>query len=143
MQVIHLSAASTQESQIIQEGLTDYNILRIASLPRTTIQKWDFVLKDAKGNLIGGINAEYVNWGILFISLLFVFENYRGLGLGARLLQHVEQLAKTQGGHLAHTDTLDFQGREFYLKQGYDVFGILEDCPRGHKRYYLKKTLSK
>ena len=29
----------------------------------------------------------------------------------------------------------------FYLKHGYEIFGILEDCPKGHKRYYLKKSL--
>lgn len=30
---------------------------------------------------------------------------------------------------------------DFYIKFGYELFGTLEDCPKGHFRYYLKKTL--
>ncbi|PPE03578.1 hypothetical protein HCUR_00960 [Holospora curviuscula] len=25
--------------------------------------------------------------------------------------------------------TFDFQVKDFYLKQGYEIFGVLEDCP--------------
>ena len=37
--------------------------------------------------------------------------------------------------------TFDFQAKEFYLKHGYEVFGVLEDCPADHQRYYLKKKI--
>ena len=42
---------------------------------------------------------------------------------------------------LIHLDTCDFQSKDFYLKQGYEIFGVLDNCPKGHKRYYLKKML--
>jgi hypothetical protein len=42
---------------------------------------------------------------------------------------------------LAHLDTFDFQAKDFYLKYGYEIFGILDDCLKGLKRYYLKKAL--
>ena len=48
---------------------------------------------------------------------------------------------KKLGATLAHLDTFDFQAKDFYLKHGYEVFGILDDCPKGHKRYYMKKVL--
>lgn len=48
---------------------------------------------------------------------------------------------KEKGGKLVHLDTFDFQAKDFYLKNGYEVFGVLEDCPKGHKRYYLKKNI--
>jgi hypothetical protein len=38
-------------------------------------------------------------------------------------------------------DTFDFQARGFYERNGYELFGTLDDCPPGHKRYYLKKAL--
>jgi len=38
-------------------------------------------------------------------------------------------------------DTFDFQAKDFYTKQGYEVFGILDNCPEGHKRYYMKKNI--
>ena len=46
-----------------------------------------------------------------------------------------------KGAKLIHLDTFDFQAKEFYEKQGYIVFGILENCPEKHYRYYLKKVL--
>jgi hypothetical protein len=36
-------------------------------------------------------------------------------------------------------DTFSFQARPFYEKLGYEVFGQLEDYPRGHSRYFLQK----
>lgn len=30
---------------------------------------------------------------------------------------------------------------ELNLKHGYEVFGVLDECPEGHERYFLKKTL--
>lgn len=38
-------------------------------------------------------------------------------------------------------DTFDFQAKNFYIKQGYEIFGILDNCPEGHKRYYMKKNI--
>lgn len=77
----------------------------------------------------------------MFISVLFVDEPYRGRGLGTWLLKHVEEKAKSTGIRLIHLDTFDFQAKDFYLRQGYEIFGVLEDCPKGHSRYYLKKLL--
>ena len=56
-------------------------------------------------------------------------------------LEEVENDAKSKGAKLIHLDTFDFQAKEFYEKQGYIVFGILENCPEKHYRYYLKKVL--
>jgi GNAT superfamily N-acetyltransferase len=73
---------------------------------------------------------------------LFIDEQHRGKKLGCKLLHFVEQEAKAMGAMLSHLDTFDFQAKDFYLKQGNTQFGILEDCPKGHKRYYLSKTLT-
>lgn len=75
----------------------------------------------------------------LMADVLWIDEKYRHLGYGSKLIKKVENDAIEQGYHLAHLDTFDFQAKEFYLKQGYDVFGELENCPEGHKRFYLRK----
>ena len=77
----------------------------------------------------------------LYISILFVNEDKRGQGLGNFLLEWMEQEAKKENIQLIHLDTFDFQAKDFYLKYGYEVFGVLDDCPKGHKRYYMKKKL--
>ncbi len=133
--------ATLSDNTLIQESLTNYNIEVCPHLPRAECHKLDFVLKDPQGHLLGGINAETVNWGILYISLLFVKKEYRSLGYGSRLLQHVESLARKTNCYLAHTDTLEFQAKDFYLRQGYQIFGTLKDCPKGYNRYYLRKNL--
>ena len=79
-------------------------------------------------------------WNVAYIETLWVDESHRGQGLGAKLLAEVENTAKEKGCYLIHLDTFDFQAKEFYEKQGYVVFGVLEDCPKGHCRYYLKKA---
>ena len=94
------------------------------------------------GVIIGGINANlYFLQSILHIDHLFVDEAYRSLDLGSKLLNHVEEIAKSKGARLSHLDTFDFQAKDFYLKQGYDIFGILDDCPKDHQRFYMKKRL--
>ncbi len=57
----------------------------------------------------------------------------------------MEREAQNKGAILVHLDTFDFQAKDFYLRHGYEVFGVLENPPTGfykqHKRYYLKKNL--
>lgn len=90
-------------------------------------------------NPIDGFNiAEVI---ILYVNILFVKENHRRKNLGSILLQKVEAEAKSIGASLVHLDTFDFQAKGFYIKHGYEIFEILDDCPTGHQRFYLKKKL--
>ena len=110
-------------------------------MPRAEIYRLDFVAKDQNHELMGGIEAKRVNWGILHVELLYVFAPYRGQGVASALLKHVEKKAKEHQCHIAHLSTFDFQVKDFYLRHGYSIFGILENSPRCHRRYYLKKEL--
>lgn len=100
-----------------------------------------YVIRE-NGRMTAGISA-CLDWGfIVHIDLLFVDENHRHKGLGRFLVEKVEREAKILGAGMAQTDTFDFQARDFYIKQGYEVFGEIENSPRpGHKRFYLKKAL--
>ena len=139
---MNILQASSKDNHLLQEAITNYNFQIVPELPRAEICNIDLVIKNDSGEPIGGINAEIVNWGILFISLLFIHEKYRHLGYGSKLLKHVEEKARIKGCHLSHVDTFDFQGKDYYLDHGYTIFGILDECPKGHKRYYLKKALT-
>ena len=65
----------------------------------------------------------------------------RGQGVGSQLLAMAEQEAVARGCHSAYLDTFSFQALPFYQKQGYEVFGTLDNYPGEHKRYFLRKQL--
>ena len=91
-----------------------------------------------RGPLIGGMNGGMA-WGWLYVSHLWIESRMRGKGLGADLLARGEHLARQYGMYGAHLTTASFQARGFYEKQGYSVFGELEDMPPGETLFYMKK----
>ena len=98
-------------------------------------------IKDEKGEVIGGILACLALWNILSIDTLWVKKEFRNKGVGKRLLSVVEADARNRGCHIVYLSTYEFQGKDFYLKNGYEIFGVLEDCPKGHRLYHLSKRL--
>lgn len=130
------------EADFIGEKLVEYNLRQV---PRT--QETDFIsinrkIVDGSGNIIAGCMAELYCWNIAYIEVLWVDESYREKGLGTKLLEEIERISREENCSLIHLDTFDFQAKDFYRKNGYEVFGVLEDCPKGHCRYYMKKSLA-
>jgi GNAT superfamily N-acetyltransferase len=79
--------------------------------------------------------------GRVVTDLLWVKEEHRGQGHGQRLLALAEQEARQRGAKGAYLDTFSFQAPDFYRKKGYEVFGVMQDFPEGHQRYYFRKQL--
>lgn len=98
-------------------------------------------IKDENGEIIGGILACLALWNILSIDTLWVKEEYRNQGVAKQLLNLVEAEARNVGCNITYLSTYDFQAKDFYLKNGYEIFGVLEDCPKEHKLYHLSKRL--
>jgi len=91
--------------------------------------------------IIAGMCADIYTWKEMYLELLFVDKTYRNKGLATMLLDRIEDEAKAMGVTLVHTDTDDFQGKDFYLKQGYETFGVSDECQRSDQRNYIKKSL--
>lgn len=100
------------------------------------------LLRDAPGGkTIGGLWARSVyDW--LYVELLTVPEPLRGRGVGSDLMRRAEEVAMQRGCVGVWLDTYGFQARAFYQKLGYEVFGIIEDHPRGSQRIFLRKRLT-
>jgi GNAT superfamily N-acetyltransferase len=135
-----IEKASEDQISELHKRIVSFNASKVPLTQQETIIFQNYVIKE-NGKVIAGISALIYLWGILYIDVLFVEEEHRKKGLGKILLNKVEQEAVNQGSTLVHLDTFDFQAREFYEKEGYEVFGVLSDCPPGHNRYYLKKIL--
>lgn len=136
-----IEKSTKEEIGYIDNKLDEYNESKVPYTQDTWAIDLNKTIKDKQGNIIGGLKCYLYGWKCLYIELFWVKEEYRKKGCGSQLLREVERAAKEQGCYLAHVDTFDFQGKGFYEKHGYEVFGVLEDCPIGHKKYYLKKNL--
>ncbi|MCY1744562.1 GNAT family N-acetyltransferase [Ensifer sp. SL37] len=89
-------------------------------------------------NATGGLYATD-GYGWAFIRYLAVPEQYRGQGLGRRLIEQAETIARQRGYVGLWLDTFEFQARPFYEKLGFEVFGELEGGDGAIARYFLKK----
>lgn len=132
--------SSSEEEKFIVDKLVEYN-LSVVPLKQEDSFLWiNRVIENQNGEIIAGILGKMYCWNCLYIDVLWVKEEYRKDGLGSKLLREVEMLAKEKGCYLIHLDTFDFQAKNFYIKHGYEIFGVLDNCPEGHKRYFMKKN---
>jgi len=137
-----IATSNEEETQFVEDKLVAFNKNHVPFTQKRDFENLNFNIKDKNEFVIAGINSVVYCWKVLYIGILFVAESYRGQQLGSLLLNKVEDQAKTMEASLSHLDTFDWQAKDFYLKAGYEVFGVLDACPPGHKRYYMKKILS-
>lgn len=132
---------SAEEARVVDDAVIRFNSSVVPFTQGEPFVRLQYGIRDDNGRLIAGIAAVLYCWQILYVDALWVDERHRHKGLGATLVRRLEEEAQNYGGTLCHLDTFDFQARSFYEKLGYEVFGVLDECPPGHKRYFLKKTL--
>lgn len=136
---IELSQTNTEEERLaILAPLHAYNFAKAGiakSKPLTLL------VRDEQDAILGGLYGRLVcQW--LFIDLLAVPEQGRGQGIGSKLMQMAEDLARESGCIGIWLDTFDFQAPQFYEKLGFSQFGELVDYPPGHKRHFFQKRLN-
>ncbi|PKN93875.1 MAG: GNAT family N-acetyltransferase [Chloroflexi bacterium HGW-Chloroflexi-6] len=122
---------------IIGPGISDYNTQQAGD---DNGKNLCFVIRAPDQEIVGGvIGSTYWDW--LYINLMWIKDGLRGRGYGQQLLALAEEEARKRGAKNAYLDTFSFQAPDFYKKYGYQVFGMLDDFPQGHQRYFLKKEL--
>jgi GNAT superfamily N-acetyltransferase len=122
---------------IIGRGITDYNQQQAGD---DRAQRICFVIQGPDQKTMGGVVA-VIYWDWLYIDLMWMQEELRGCGYGSRLLILAENEARKRGAKHAFLDTFSFQAPGFYEKQGYRMFGELQDFPQGCQRYFMTKQL--
>lgn len=141
MRDFEIYESTDEEGSIIDDGILEYNASKIPFIQEKPFISINRVIKDKDENVIAGINSVLYCWNCLYIDILWVKEEYRKEGYGSILLNEVEKIAKEKGCYLIHLDTFDFQAKDFYIKHAFEVCGMIENCPVGHKRYYMKKCI--
>jgi GNAT superfamily N-acetyltransferase len=71
---------------------------------------------------------------------MWVDEPLRGHGLARALMTNAESLARRRGCALVEFFAYDLLARGLYERLGYEVVGVIDDCPAGSAaRWYRKK----
>lgn len=122
---------------IIGRGIAEYNREQAGD---NRFQRLCYVMKSPDGEIVGGVLGE-TYWDWFYVDLLWVKAEHRGSGYGRQLLARAEEEARARGAKNVYLDTFSFQSPDFYKKQGYEVFGELDDYPAGHQRFFLRKRL--
>ena len=98
------------------------------------------VIKDEAGEIIAGLDG--FTWGgYAKVEWLWVAPDYRGQGLGHRLLAAAEREAAARECLVVRVDTHTFQAPAFYARLGYEVVGQVAGTPLGHGQVFLSKAL--
>ncbi len=91
--------------------------------------------------LVGGmIGRVFYNW--LYADVVWVEEEFRRRGIGAKVMKAAEAKAREMklGGIYLWTET--WQAPDFYAKLGYQQFVEFKNCPPGHSRIGFRKNLT-
>jgi GNAT superfamily N-acetyltransferase len=137
--IILTNAPGERDREAILDGLRAYNKSKAGDSGHALFAA---LLHDPEsGDTVGGLWGRFgFDW--LFVELLFVPESLRGNDIGSRLMREAEAAAAKRGCVGVRLDTFGFQARGFYEKLGYEVFGVLDDHPRGSQRFFLRKLVT-
>jgi len=115
-------------------------------IPQNNHRRFGFVAMDSE-NFIGCVsglaykNGEQFN-GWCYLTDLFVEKEYRRQGIGAKLLDNMENILVQNGIDKIWTWTAGYEAPKFYVTQGYVIFAELENWySSGDSQIGLRKKL--
>jgi GNAT superfamily N-acetyltransferase len=130
---VTISPATEEEVQSGEIGrrLREFNYTYVGEYPATKYIRLN--AREAGGSVVGGIRAVVALYW-LRVEVLWVDEAARGRGIGSRLLDEAERLAREMGARNAALETFEWQAPSFYQKHGYEEVVRLERYAKG---FYL------
>lgn len=133
---------SREEAQQVVDNLNTYNKEKVDWILSTLYTPIELIAKNDEGKIIGGILGGLGYYAGFYIKIFWIDENERGKGIGSKLIQKAEQLAREKGAKLVVVDTFSFQADGFYQKHGYEEYGRITDYPKkGDYNVFFKKEL--
>ena len=101
-----------------------------------------YLTREEEGRLIALLHAQQV-LGNIHIKALVVDKEHQKKGLGASLLAELEEKAEKVGVNSITLSTKSYQAKDFYVKQGYEIYASLSDVPqKGVTKYHFIKRLN-
>lgn len=101
-----------------------------------------YLTREEDGLLIALLHGQQVLENVHIKALVVDKENQKK-GLGASLLAELEEKAAEAGVTSITLSTKSYQAKDFYIKQGYEIYASLTDVPqKGITKYHFIKRLS-
>lgn len=141
MDKYEILTCTDEEAEYISDQLLAFNLDVVPPQKEPQFETIYKKIEDADGNIIAGCLGYATCWYTAYLDILWVTEAYRKQGLGTALIADFERELRQRECTIVYLDTFDWQAKDFYLKQGYELFGTLENYPKGHNKYFLKKDL--
>ena len=135
MTIIELTEEQVED---IEERLSTYDEQYITYKMDGCIQ----IGIEEDGKLVAGLDACITAFKILYVSTVFVDEEYRRKGYGTRLIREMEKRAAAMGVNTIRLDTFNWQGKDFYEAMGYKAAGHYENAEDGYAEYFFVKRLN-
>jgi ribosomal protein S18 acetylase RimI-like enzyme len=95
------------------------------------------------GEMTGFLVADKPYGGVSFAPWLGVKREFRGKGVGRKLMSYWEKWAKRKGAHSLLLSTSNRKTKDFYLKCGFKYFGTEKKTYFGLDHHVFGKLISK
>lgn len=128
-----------EDIDFIEKALRQQNRLEAPSTQSKEPVKYNLVIKDNGGNVVGGVITTIYRYS-MYVETLWIEEKYRKYGYGKKLMMQAEETARAHGCTMMQLDTFNYQAPEFYKKLGFVQYGEL-GYKEGFIRHYLMKQL--
>lgn len=129
---------SGREVQFLEKRIDEFNMsstgIRDARLLSITVRGRD-------ENIVAGLYG-WTWGGCCEVKTFWVHEQWRGRGIGTRVLRAAETEAMARGATQMVLSTHSFQAPEFYRRFGFSVVGQVDDYPIGPQSIYMCKRLT-
>ncbi len=136
MKIIYNDELEKKYKQQVIKGL-DNEARRKRNISSDT-GSFSFVMLDEGDEFVGGMQG-HTYYGCCHIDLLYIREDRRKQGHGAKFLQQAEDIARKRNCAFMTVNTMDFQAKPFYEKHGFN----LEFTRHGYEKNSLLFTLRK
>lgn len=114
---------------------------RLEKTNELNIVRKKFALKAYDKDVFIGAVTGKISHGSLHISILALDKNYRGKGIGKKLLKQAEEYGIKNDCRFITLETRSYQAPEFYKSQGYKVDFIRDGYIGNTSKIYLSKEL--
>jgi len=136
-----ISYADEEEKNYVRRKLIEYNAQHVPEHLKSRYEEINLAIKDKDGTVVGGLLAELC-WNWMEVDILWVDLAYRHKGFGTQLLNKIEKIALEKDCTFIKLNTFSFQAPNFYRKNGYEQYALLEHAPEGASQYYFKKNIA-